>query len=219
MGGGRQSGQAAVEGIGITVLVALLVGATALWLLHQARPPAQPPPVIARAAQPLEGAYDPDLWAWAPADAYRGLTAHARGDRPIGRALRAVGRGVMSAVALEQEAEAAFHAGARERLRERLALLLDDPVGGLTTLPDPADLSPTAVALRPLRHARELWDYAQYVRTLPPREAMRVVARDAGAEGTDILIDVVEAFVRKRVARAAARRVPRPSGPGETRAP
>jgi hypothetical protein len=215
MGRGRQSGQAAVEGIGITVLVALLVGATAVWLLHHARPPGEPPPVIARAAQPLEGAYDPDLWAGASGQAYRALAAQTGGDRPLGRALRSVGRGLMAAVALEQEAEGAFHAGARARLRERLAALLDDPVGGLTTVPDPADLSPTAIALRPLGNIRDLWDYAQYVRTLQPREAMRVVSYDAGAAGTDVLIDLVEAYVRKRVARAAGRGAPA----GQTRAP
>ena len=38
MRAGRHSGQAAVEGIGVTVLVALLVGATALWLVGHARP-------------------------------------------------------------------------------------------------------------------------------------------------------------------------------------
>lgn len=216
---GRHSGQAAVEGIGVTVLVALLVAATALWLVQQARPPAQPPAVIDRVAQPLAGAHDPGLWAGASADAYRGLTAHVRGGRPIGRALRAVGRGVMAAVALEQEAEAAFHAGARARLRERLAGWIDDPVGGLTTLPDPADLSPTAIALRPLGSVGELWDYARRVRSMPPREAMRMVARDAGAEGTDILVDLVEAFVRRRVAGAASRRLPRPPPPASARTP
>ncbi len=91
----------------------------------------------------------------------------------------------------------------------------DDPLGGLTTLPDPAALSPTAIALRPVAHAGELWDYAQYVRTLPPRQAMRVVARDAGATGADVLIDVVEAYVRKRIARAVAgRHLPPPGGAG-----
>ncbi len=215
MRGESQSGQAAVEGVGITVLVALLLAATAAWLLHHVRPPAEPPPVIAHAAQPLEGAYDPDVWARAPGQAYRGLTERTGGARPVARALRAIGRGVVAAVSLEQEAEGAFHAGARARLRERLAALLDDPVGDLTTLPDPTELSPTAIALRPLGQARELWDYARYVRTLPPREAMRVVSYDAGAAGTDVLIDLMEAYVRKRVARAAARR----AAPGRTRAP
>ena len=142
-----------------------------------------------------------------------------RGDRPIGRALRAVGRGVLAAVALEQDAESAFHAGARARLRERLAGWIDDPVGGLTTLPDPADLSPTAIALRPIGSARELWDYARRVRGMPPREAMRMVSRDAGAEGHRHPVDLVEAVVRRRVAGAAARRLPQAPPPGSSRTP
>ena len=48
---GRQRGQAAVEGIGVTVLVALLVAATGAWLLREAHPP-PPPPVIVRTTVP-----------------------------------------------------------------------------------------------------------------------------------------------------------------------
>lgn len=218
MGTGRHSGQAAVEGIGVTVLVALLLGATALWLQHQVSPPADPPPAIARVARPLEHAYDPDVWAQAPAGLYRAITAGGRGDPPIGRALRAIGRAVVAGAALEQEAEDAFHAGARGRLRERIEDLLDDPVGSLASPPDPSDLSPSSVALRSLSDLRALWGYAQRVRRLPPREAMRTVSRDAGAAGTDVIVDVVEAWVRKRVARAA-RRGPSPDDAPEARRP
>lgn len=215
MGIGRQRGQAAVEGIGVTVLVALLVAATAVWLLREAHPPAAPPPVIAVAAAPLRAPYDSGIWAPAPALVFRGLSSPARGSRPIGRALRAVGRGIVTAVGVEREAEGAFHDGARERLRQRTRDFLDDPIGSLLTPPDPMMLTPAGVVARTVDDARGLWDYADRVRTLPPREAMRVVAHDAGAAAADIAIDVAQALLRRGVSRAVRRSLPQNRRSGE----
>lgn len=212
---GRQRGQAAVEGIGITVLVALLVAATALWLLREAHPPASPPPVIALAAAPLQAPYDSGIWAPAPSLLFRGLSSPSRGSRPIGRALRAVGRGIVTAVDVEQEAEGAFHDGARERLRQRTREFLDDPIGSLIAPPDAMMLTPAGVVTRAVGDARGLWDYAERVRTLPPREAMRVVAHDAGVAAADIAIDVAQALLRRGVSRAMRRTLPQNRRPDE----
>ncbi len=211
----RERGQAAVEGIGITVLVALLVAATAAWLLREAHPPASPPPVIALATAPLRAPYDSALWAPPPALMLGGVGSHSRGSRPIGAALRAVGRGIVRVVRVEQEAEGAFHDGARHRARERARDFLDDPVGSLLTPPDAAMLTPTGVITRTLGDVRGLRDYAERVRRLPPHEAMLVVSRDAGEATADITIDVAEAFLRRRASRAARRPLPRNPAPGE----
>ena len=211
----RQRGQAAVEGIGITVLVALLVAATAAWLLKEAHPPASPPPVIALAAAPLRAPYDSGIWAPAPALMFGGFGAHSRGSRPIGRALRAVGRGIATVVRVEQDAEGAFHDGARQRARARARDFLDDPVGSLLAPPDAALLTPTGVITRTLGDARGLWDYADRVRQLPPHEAMVVLAHDAGETTADITIDVGEALVRRGVSRTLRRRLPQNRAPAE----
>lgn len=210
-----QRGQAAVEGIGITVLVTLLVAASAAWLLKEAHPPAAPPPVIALAAAPLRAPYDSGIWVSAPAPMLGGFGSHSRGSGPIGVALRAVGRGVVTVVRVEQEAEGAFHDGARHRARERARDFLDDPVGSLLAPPDAAMLTPTGVITRTLGDARGLWDYAERVRRLPPHEAMLVVARDAGAATADITIDVAEALLRRRASRAARGPLPRNPVSGE----
>lgn len=50
-----ERGQATVEHVGLTLIVALLLAACAAWVAQEMRPPARLPDVIGRVAAPLEG--------------------------------------------------------------------------------------------------------------------------------------------------------------------
>lgn len=49
------SGQATLEHIGVTLVIALLLGAVATWAVREVRPPSSPPAVIEHMAAPLFG--------------------------------------------------------------------------------------------------------------------------------------------------------------------
>lgn len=214
MGTGRLAGQAAVESIGIAVMVALLLGATSAWLLSTMPSAQSPPDVIGRVAEPLGGTHAIGSWS---APRLPAFLSDRSGDAPIGRALRAVRNGIGVGVVTWFEARAAFDRAFADRLVERAGEFIRDPLG------DPADgldldtLTPRGAALAALEHAGELWDYGRFLRTLPPRVAIRTAARDAGRLSADVAIDVGRALLRKRLMRGRAGPPP-PSRPGE-RAP
>ena len=217
MGTLRQSGQAAVEAVAIAAVVALLLAATTAWLVATTRPPGQPPDVIGRVAQPLRGPFDARLLEPGSLPALLGLPEGRRAAAPIGRALQVVARGV--AVALRARAE--FREAFVHRLRERFVGAINDPGGELGSWPDPALLTPRglarALARRAVERAEALRDYAAYLRSLPPEEAVLTASHDAGRASADITVDVGKAWLRRRV--TGARRLPTPRRPGPPRAP
>ena len=88
MSRGAQRGQAAVESIGIAVLVALLLAAVSTWLVREVRPPERPPALIEAAAAPLTRDPAPFDYRYPlPPPAFE--MPRGRGDEPIGRVLRA----------------------------------------------------------------------------------------------------------------------------------
>lgn len=192
----RQTGQAAVESIGIAVLVALLLSATAAWLLSTMPPPQSPPDVIGRVAEPLGGTSGVGSWTAPSLPAF----LHDRsGTAPVGRALRAVRDGVGVGVVTWFEARAAFDRAFAERIMERADEFLRDPLGDPTSGIDPDALTPRGAALAALQHAGALWDYGRFLRRLPARVAIRTAARDAGRLSADIAIEVGQALLRKRL--------------------
>lgn len=209
----RQTGQAAVEGIGITVVLALLVAATAAWLLNANHPPGRPPDVIGRVAQPLGGAYDPRLWR-APALPPL-LDALARGgrDAPVGRVLRAVGSGAVTGLIVAVQARNQFIAGGAERFEERTVDFLRHPLGDARDLPDADSFTLRAVGLAAAERAGEMWDYAQFLRTLPLRTAILTASRDAGRAAADIMVQVAQSALRRRVLRGRSGPPPPPPPP------
>lgn len=50
----RDRGQATVEHVGLTLIIALLLAACAAWAVHEVRPPAHVPDVIGKVAAPLD---------------------------------------------------------------------------------------------------------------------------------------------------------------------
>lgn len=197
-----QRGQAAVESIGIAVLVALLLAAVSAWLVREVRPPVRPPALVEAVAAPLTrepAAFDHRYPLPRPAfEMPRG-----RDDEPIGRALRAAGRGSRDAVVLGLEMRHRFARGFGRRLGESGTRLLEDPLGELLSVPDPDLLTP-AGARRGLERLR---DYARRLRAMPPREAALRVSEDAGALGADVAVEALEAWLQKRAQQG--RRAPR----------
>ncbi len=188
-----ERGQAAVESIGIAVLVALLLAAVSAWLVREVRPPAGPPALVEAVAAPLSR--DP-----APFDHRYPLPPPAfemprgRDDEPIGRALRAAARGSRDAVVLGVEMRHRFARGFGRRVGARGRRFLEDPLGELLTVPDADLLTPAGARL----DVERLRDYVRELRAMPPREAALRVSEDAGGLGGDLAVEAVKAWLERR---------------------
>jgi hypothetical protein len=185
---GGQGGQAAAEAIGVAVMVALLLAAVTAWLLREVRPPDRPPDLIGAVAKPLERGPAPFELRYPlprPFDMPRG-----RDDEPIGRALRAAGRGVREAVAFAVEMRHRCALAYGMRLGERSLALVRDPFGELLQTPA-ADLVTR----------EEIERYVEELRAMPGRDAALRAAEDACALGADGTVDVAQALLRRRIER------------------
>jgi hypothetical protein len=185
---GGQVGQAAVEAVGVAVMVALLLAAVTAWLLREVRPPDRAPDVIGAVAKPLARGPAPFEMRYPlprPFEMPRG-----RDDEPIGRALRAAGRGLRDAatlvVAMQQRCSLAFGM----RLGDRSLEVLRDPVGAVLDAPGGEGLT---------REEAERW--LDELRALPGREAALRAVEDACAVGADATVEVVKELLRRRAAR------------------
>jgi hypothetical protein len=202
MSRGAQRGQAAVESIGIAVLVALLLAAVSAWLLREVRPPERPPALVEAVAAPLtRGPGTFDFRYPLPAPVLQ--MPRGRSNAPIGRALRAAARWSRDAVVLGLEMRHRFALGFGRRLGERARRLLEDPLGELVSAPDADVLTPAGLG----RAVERLRAYVREVRALPPREAALRVSEDAGGLGADLAVEAAKAWLQRRAQRGG--RAPR----------
>lgn len=208
MASARARGQAAVETVGLVVLLALVATAAAAWLAASARPPERPPDVVAHVTRPLR-VPDGPVWPSLPV----GVAPRAE---PIGDVLRAAGRTAAGAGRGYWAARREFNRAYRARLRERGGEVLEDPLGGLAT-PPTDDLGPAALVRRALRDARSAGEYVRRLRALPREERVATLMRDAGTWTADVTVDAVQALLRRRAGRARASR--RPDPPTDAPAP
>jgi hypothetical protein len=194
------SGQAAVEGIGIAVTIALALAAVSAWLLSEVRPPSRPPAFVEAVSAPLvrDPAPFENLYPL-PRPAF--TLPRGRDDEPIGRALRALGRGTRDGLVLVAEMRQEFAVAYAERLRERGERFLHDPLGGLAALPDPALLTPEGAVGQGLEDAARLWAYAEELRSMPARRAALRASADAGALAADLTIEAAQSAAGKRIGR------------------
>lgn len=194
-----QRGQAAVETVGIGLLVALLLAAVSAWLVREVRPPDRAPAFIEAVSTPLVRDPAPFEFRYPLPRAF--TMARGRDDEPIGRALRLLARGARDGVVIGLEMRHEFAYAYGMRLRELGEEFLEDPIGGLVALPDPELLTPDGAVGRALLDARRLWDYAQELRSMPLRQAALKAAADAGTLAADLTVEVARAALKKRVDR------------------
>ena len=121
-----ERGQATVEHVGLTLVVALLLAACAAWAVHEIRPPDHVPDVIGRVAAPLDDLAGrlavPGAGA-APADGNR----HTEAGRPgmLHRAWDAF----LSWGSLNVDGEVQALGGALDEVKSQVGDALRDPVG------------------------------------------------------------------------------------------
>lgn len=201
----RQSGQAAVESIGLAIAIAALFAAAAIWAAAHVRAPDAPPPIVAEVTAALDGMAGP-----APVP---DLGIAPRGRRPpIGRALRGVGRVLRVGGSIAVTGASAFGDGVGRGVTQTVHEFIANPVGtvvgggevAVAAVRDPAGLGAAAV------------EYARELRALPPREAYRRVMRDLGELTVDAAVTRGKMAARRAVLRALRRRIdappPRPPG-------
>lgn len=202
-------GQAAVESVGVTVAIALLVAALAVWMAGNVRPTGPPPDVVGRVADPL-GLSAPRLaQPWSADDVPRWMDTAAvgRGSRPIGRFLRRVGHGIRNAVEIEQAFETGWHRGIRPVVIRRVKAFIRDPVGTAGSV----DLADTAVGL--IQRTGRLPAYIRMLNRMSAKEAAERLGQDLGETTGEVGMDVLEGVVARRAGGALRGRGPTPSPP------
>jgi hypothetical protein len=202
-----ERGQATVEHVGLVVAAAIALSAIAIWVAHELRPPAHPPPVVQAAGWPLESA---ESWVGRNVDPLAGFGGwrlpRGRRDEPIGGFLKRAAAETAFAASIV----GAFGAGAEGRLLERLRRAVADPLGTARAIAETygAAADPGEVIRAQVDTARRYWER---LRVKPWRRAVLTVAHDLGGMGTDLVL----ARARRAAQNAAARRLRRRfGGPG-----
>lgn len=203
-----QRGAAAVEWVGVVVMVTLLMAALVSWSVTTFRPPERPPDPIAVVAEPLAGAVSP-LAGVGQGAAPWFIRSLDRGDGAGRRVLGWLARTSGAAVGLGRDMGASFGVGFAHAARDRWRAFLDNPLGGLMNLPDSAGIT-TANLLRKhawslLKNPGALPAYLNRLRTMSPRQIAVELSGQAGEFTADASIEVVELFVKRLLLRALTR--------------
>jgi hypothetical protein len=202
-------GQAAVETVGLVVVLLLALAATTAWLVHEARPPDRPPQVVPHVARPL--GFPDSIRYWAlPAVPY----GQEGADEPIGDVLRAIGGGGASAWDeywyQRREWNRVFRRALWEGLTARARAVADDPS---SLRPDPATLTPQGLARAVVSRGRRTVAYVEHLRSLPPEERWRALRTDSAEFMAAASLDALEFSVRRGAVRVGAPRTPAPGAP------
>lgn len=204
-----QRGAAAVEWVGVVVMVTLLMAALISWSVTTFRPPESPPDPIAVVAEPLAGAVAP--LAGLGGDAAPWFTRPMNRGGGVGRRfLGWLGRTSVDAAALGRDMATSFGGGFAGAARDRWRAFLDNPLGGLINLPDAGGVTSVglirryAVALA--KDPGALWAYFGRMRAMTPRQIAVELSAQAGEYTADASIEVAEMFVKRLLLRALMRR-------------
>jgi hypothetical protein len=201
-------GQAAVESVGVTVAIALLMAALAVWMAGNLRPSGPPPDVVGRVADPLGVSAQPIQQAWSPDDVptWMDREAAGRGSRPIGRFLRRIGHGIRRGVAIEQAFERGWHRGIKPVVIRRVRAFVEDPVGTAGSV----DLAHTGVGL--IQRMGRLPAYIRMLNSMSAEEAAERLGQDLGETTGEVGMDVLEEVVTHKAGGLLR-------GPGRTPSP
>ncbi len=204
-----QRGAAAVEWVGVVVMVTLLMAGLISWSVTTFSPPERPPDPIAVVAEPLAGAVGP--LAGLGEGAAPWLTRPmSRGGGAGRRFLGWLGRTSVAAAALGRDMATSFGGGFAGAARDRWRAFLDNPLGGLINLPDASGVTSAGLlrryAVSLVKDPGALWAYFGRMRTMSPRQIAVELSRQAGEFTADASIEVVELFVKRLLLRAITRR-------------
>lgn len=202
-------GQAAVETVGIVVVVVLALAAATAWLVAEARPPDRAPAVVEHVSRPLGFPDSVRYWAL-PAVPY----GQEGADEPIGDVLRALGGGSAAAwrgyLHHRREWNRAYRRALWEQLAERVREGVRDPS---TLAPDPALSTPEGLARAVVSRGRRTIAYVRHLRALPAAERARALRDDSARFMAGATLDALEITIRRGAMRARLPRGPRPPAP------
>ena len=206
---GVQRGAAAVEWVGVVVMVTLLMGVLISWSVTNFRPPERPPDPISVVAEPLAGAVGP-LAGLGEGAAPWFTRSMNRGEGAGRRFLGWVARTSVDAAALGRDMGVSFGRGFARTARDRWRAFLDNPLGGLINLPDAAGVTTAGLlrryAVSLAKNPRALVDYVGRLRTMSPRQIAVELSGQGGEYTADASIEMVELFVKRLMLRAITKR-------------
>lgn len=214
---GPGTGQAILEHLGIVLIVAVVVAAS-VWAAGELRPPDRPPGFVQRAAAPLSQpatpAGPPAIPTGRPASPFSTwpypLPRGPRRASIFRRALRVAGR----IVRVSGETGFVFGKAFVLRLKDRAVMLVRHPERFITDFVDQIrHLEEDPIGTLGGDQIQRVRDYVRLLRSLPPREAVRRLAEDAGSFGADIVIDVVTRAAARRIAARLPGGSPPPAPP------
>ncbi len=197
----NQRGQATVEHVGITLVVALLMAAMALWASGVVRVPDHPPAIIARVTAPL-GA----VVAQSPPVA-QGLSRQLATDMAARRGepglLHRVWDGFLSWGALNVDGELEALGGFTDEVRSQAEGLIRHPLETAAGIFGQGRMAP---ARQVVSSGGDIARDALGIGDRPLRESFLQISRAAGAMAADWLILRGARFLRIRAIEAVRRR-------------
>lgn len=188
-----QSGQATLEHVGITLVIALLMAAVGTWTVREFRPPDAPPAVIEHVAAPLFGSV-PEVPSGTAARMRSGLMRVTPGFREFAREQAAAGDpglirrlwdGFLWWGALNVDGQIEAGRGFLEQVGVRAEDLVKDPVktiGGAVERLSKPPVTGTA------ERVGRIVDTVTTAGERPFRDSFLGVSRDLGGIGADWLI-------------------------------
>ncbi len=200
-----ERGQATVEHVGLTLIIALMLAAAAMWVAREVHPPDRLPDVIGQLVAPLTDAHGPALppvLAPSPVDHLQ-VSMERRGQPGLFYQLRdgAIAWGVTNV-----DGQLQALGGFTDEVKSVVGGLVSDPVGNVVRMIWPLRIGTSATA--PDLGEQSWAGYLYDVGKRPWRETFMTVSRSAGRWATDWLILRGAKFLRLRARGAIG--TPRP---------
>ncbi len=200
-----ERGQATVEHVGLTLIIVLMLAATAMWVAREVRPPDRLPDVIGQLVAPLTDADGPALLpvpAGSPVDHLQ-VPMERRGQPGLFQQLR---NGAIAWGVANVDGQLQALGGFTDQIKSVVGGLVSDPVGNAVRVIVPLRVGTSATAsdLGEQSWAGYLYDVGKR----PWRDTFMTVSRNAGRWAADWLILRGAKFLRLQARGAIG--MPRP---------